>query len=272
MLHAETLRTYGAPPFRVAVLHGGPGGPGYMAPVARALSERWGVLEPLQTADSVAGQVDELAAVLRRSAELPVTLAGSSWGAVLGYLVSARFPSLVRKLVMIGSSAFDDRYAAAIQETRFERLSPDEKDEARGLMRLLGDPSHASKNETFARLGTLFTKSDAFDPLTLDTEVLEYQYRIYQKVWHDVARLRRSGELLERGRQIECPVVAIHGDYDSHPAESVEKPLAATLRDFRFILLDRCGHLPWIERQARDRFFAVLREELESTDGSFHRR
>lgn len=56
--------------------------------------------------------------------------------------------------------------------------------------------------------------------------------------------------------------MAIHGDYDPHPAEGVEKPLAAVLKDFRFILLDRCGHLPWIERQAKDRFYSILREEV----------
>ena len=57
-------------------------------------------------------------------------------------------------------------------------------------------------------------------------------------------------------------MVAIHGDYDPHLAKGVEKPLAAVLKDFRFILLKKCGHLPWIERAARDRFYAVLREEL----------
>ncbi len=74
--------------------------------------------------------------------------------------------------------------------------------------------------------------------------------------------MRRSGKLLEMGREITSPVVAIHGDYDSHPAEGVEKPLSAVLTDFRFILLENCGHKPWIERQARERFFAVLEEEL----------
>lgn len=48
---AIDVRTHGKPPFRVAVLHGGPGAPGYMAPVARALSVTAGVIEPLQTAD-----------------------------------------------------------------------------------------------------------------------------------------------------------------------------------------------------------------------------
>jgi pimeloyl-ACP methyl ester carboxylesterase len=59
-------------------------------------------------------------------------------------------------------------------------------------------------------------------------------------------------------------VVAIHGDYDPHPAEGVEKPLDSVLRRFRFVLLKNCGHRPWAERQARDAFYRVLEEELES--------
>jgi pimeloyl-ACP methyl ester carboxylesterase len=74
--------------------------------------------------------------------------------------------------------------------------------------------------------------------------------------------LRRNGKLLELARQIQCPAVAIHGDYDPHPAEGVQKPLSAVLSKFRFILLENCGHTPWTERQARGTFYEVLKEEL----------
>ena len=51
---------HGRAPHRVVVVHGGPGGAGEMAPVARRLGQDFGVLEPLQVADSVEGQVAEL--------------------------------------------------------------------------------------------------------------------------------------------------------------------------------------------------------------------
>jgi hypothetical protein len=40
-------RLYGRPPYRIAVLHGGPGAAGEMKPVAEALSADFGFLEPL---------------------------------------------------------------------------------------------------------------------------------------------------------------------------------------------------------------------------------
>jgi hypothetical protein len=38
------------------------------------------------------------------------------------------------------------------------------------------------------------------------------------------------------------------GDFDPHLAEGVQAPLAAVLKQFRFMCLPRCGHKPWIER------------------------
>jgi len=84
-MDGENVRRYGKAPYLVAVVHGGPGAAGAMAPVARELGADRGVLEPLQTAMTVDGQVDELAGVacgLRRRA-------GDAGGALLGRLARA---------------------------------------------------------------------------------------------------------------------------------------------------------------------------------------
>jgi pimeloyl-ACP methyl ester carboxylesterase len=233
-----------------------------MAPVARELSADWSVLEPLQTAASLEGQVEELREILEKHAELPVTLVGSSWGAMLSYLSAARYPALVKKVILIGSAVFEERYAANIQETRLNRLCEKERVEVHSLIESLNDPSVMDKSVPLARLGALFTKADAYNPLTLDSEVFEVKYHIHKNVWDEAQDLRRSGKLLELGKQIQCPVMAIHGDYDPHPPEGIQKPLSAVIKSFRFILLENCGHLPWIEMEARDKFYELLREEL----------
>ncbi|HTX43639.1 MAG TPA: alpha/beta hydrolase, partial [Methanocella sp.] len=95
-----------------------------------------------------------------------------------------------------------------------------------------------------------------------EEEKIEAREDMYRSVWGEAAQLRRSGELLRIAKRISCPVVAIHGDYDPHPAEGVEKPLSKAVKDFRFILLKDCGHEPWNERRARGTFYSILREEL----------
>ncbi|MDO8674061.1 MAG: alpha/beta hydrolase [Dehalococcoidia bacterium] len=174
----ETMRFYGNCPFGIAVVHGGPGVPGEMAPVARELSTARGVLEPLQTATSLEGQMSELATSLRAMGDIPVVLIGWSWGAWVGYICAAEYPALVTKLILFGSGPFESRYATDIMDT--------------------------------------------------------------------------------------CPVVAIHGDYDPHPAGGVIEPLSRTVKDFSFHLLASCGHQPRAERRARDRFFAILARELDT--------
>lgn len=88
----KNLRTYGTPPFNLAVIHGGPGAPGEMAPVAKELSSLGGVLEPLQTKATLEDQLRELRAILEENGALPVTLIGFSWGAMLSFIFTARYP------------------------------------------------------------------------------------------------------------------------------------------------------------------------------------
>jgi pimeloyl-ACP methyl ester carboxylesterase len=129
----------------------------------------------------------------------------------------------------------------------------------------LRDPLTSDKDRFLARLGALASKADAYDPIAAvadETDELETQGDIFHSVWTAAAQLRRNGGLLELGRQIQCPVVALHGDDDPHPAQGVQKPLSALLKDFRFVLLRNCGHTPWLERQARASFYAALRAEL----------
>lgn len=267
---ALQYRTYGTAPYGVVVVHGGPGALGYMAPVARELAADFGVLEPLQARDTLDGQVEELRRTLEERADTPVALVGSSWGAMLGFIVSALFPELVRKLVLVGSGVFEERFAASITPTRLERMSPDERERFYDLLDRLAAASAAEQDALMTRLGRLMMRVDAFDALPESPESSneEYQcrYKIYQNVWAEAMAFRIKGGFRNLAPRIQCPVTAIHGDYDPHPAEGI-----TVLRDwvetFRYIELKDCGHLPWIERRARDAFYAALRDELREDAG-----
>ena len=257
-------RKYGKPPYSVFVVHGGPGAPGEMAPVARELSTTWGVIEPLQTANSVDGQIAELKTVLEENGDIPVTLIGYSWGAWLSYLVAAHYPYLVKKLLLVCSGGFEDQYGIKTNETRFSRLTEKERAELTSLLAILSDPLQKDKTLIFKRFGAIFSKADSYDPLeeNHETETADFQPDIFHSVWEEADLLRKSGKLLGLGNQIQCPTVAIHGDYDPHPAEGVEKPLSGVIKDFRFILLKKCGHKPWIEQNSRNLFYEILKNEI----------
>lgn len=258
----KNLRKYGNPPFTVAVIHGGPGAAGETAPVARTLSNNYGVLEPLQTVDSLEGQIAELKSVLEDNANLPITMIGFSWGAWLSYIFTASYPDLVKKLILVSGGPFEEKYAAGINEVRMSRLSEEEKTEVISLYRKFNDSRIEAKDEVFQRFGKLFSKADAYDPIDDDSDKIIYDFKIFQNVWKEAEEVRKNGLLLDLGGKIKCPVVAIHGDYDPHPAEGVKEPLARKLMDFKLILLENCGHKPWIEKQAKVKFYKILKMEI----------
>ena len=258
----KKIRKYGIGPFSVAVIHGGPGASGEMAPVAKELALVCGILEPLQTSASLEGQLQELLTSLKKHADFPITLIGHSWGAWLSFLFAARHSSFVKKLILIGSGVFEKKYALTIMETRLNRLNEADKLKVHSLKHALNDSNLENKNAAMAQFGKLMAQADSFDPLPFDNEELDVQYEIYQCVWQEAEELRESGKLLEQGKKIQCPVVAIHGDYDSSPPEGIEEPLSKILKDFRFILLNNCGHYPWIERTAKDNFYEIIKNEL----------
>ncbi len=260
----DNLRKCGTAPYRVALIHGGPGAPGSMAGLARLLSGDYGVLEPLQTADSVEGQIAELRELLSQYGHVPVALIGHSWGAWLSYFVAARHPELVSKLILVGSGPFTQEYVAQVGATRMSRMDGGERTQFDQLIKAMGSSDQAEKNAALASLGKLMGKLDSFAPLPecANVEPVRVDSDLYNSVWPQAASLRKSGELLACASQLQCPVVAIHGDYDPHPAQGVMEPLSRSVKDFRFYLLEKCGHTPWEERHARDRFLELLHAEL----------
>jgi pimeloyl-ACP methyl ester carboxylesterase len=258
-------RKYGDPPYQIVVIHGGPGAGGEMEPVARVLSQSFGVLEPLQTLTTMDGQVNELCTVLENHANPPVILIGFSWGAWLSYMLTARRLELVKKLILVGSGPFEHHYVEMIQKIRLNRLSEPERIEYNDIITLLNNPKGIGKAEKFARLGQLANKTDCFDPINEVSTALKSkdgEGNKFHEVLREAQAMRKSGRLLKLAENINCPVVALHGDYDPHPAEGVRAPLSSLLKDFRFITIEKCGHKPWIERQARDYFYELLRAEV----------
>ena len=263
-MNMSNCRIYGAKPYQIALIHGGPGAAGSMQPCAQMLANTRGILEPIQTADTLEGQIEELRQTLAAYAELPVILIGHSWGAMLSYLFTARYPSYVKKLIMVASAVFDASYAQHIMETRLNRLSPEKRVHLDELENQLQN-NNSHSDELFFQLGKMIEAADTFDPLTVTTSaVIPGQYHIYQQVWPQAEAMRATGELLTVGKNIDCPVVIIHGDYDPHPYQGVTIPLSGVLKQMSFFLLKNCGHEPWLERQAKDQFFNLLECELMS--------
>ena len=155
-------------------------------------------------------------------------------------------------------------------QTRLSRLSEEEGCQVRSIIAVLVGQNNGDceKNRLLARMGELFSRTDAFDPIECKSMEMDYpnipcHADIYQSIWKEASHLRQTGELLQLCKRILCPVIAIHGDWDPHPARGISEPLQATLKRFQFIVLEDCGHKPWIERRAKDKFYSILKELID---------
>ena len=234
-----------------------------MAPLAEELSSDYGVLEPLQTKESINGQIDELKSILDGNSSKPVTLIGWSWGAWLAFIFTAKYPKYIKKLILVGSGPFEESHAKEIMKIRLSRLTEDEKAKLNSLMELLNNPSSKNKEILMKDFGKLVSKADSYQPIQHSNIVTKFQPDIYQKIWSEASKLRKSDKLIEYSKGIQCPVIAIHGDYDPHPFAGIKVPLSKTINDFKFILLKNCGHYPWFEKLAKDKFYEILKSELD---------
>ena len=257
------LRKYGKVPHSIAIIHGGPGAAGYLAPIAEKLMKDYGIIEPFQTKYTIKGQVAELKSVLLENGNSPFFLIGHSWGAWLSLIFAARYPDLIKKLILVACPPFKKEYSENIMEKRLARLSEEDMFLYGKLLEDLQNSDSLLNSRAFAQLGNLMNKADAYDSNSYEMSYTDCNFNIFLRVWGEAAELRNSGKLLTIAKQIVCPVAAIHGNFDSHPANGVQIPLSDIIPDFRFHLLEKCGHTPWIEKYAREKFYMILQSELQ---------
>ncbi len=264
------VRSYGDEGPYVILLHGGPGAPGQVAPVARFLSARYRVLEPLQRLSgdiplTVARHVLDLHDVLEGPLrEGPVRLVGFSWGAMLALTYAARYPDEIERLVLIGCGTFDLKARRLYQDRMEERMDDHDRQRIDNLVaRLAGEDDPGRRNELFAQFGEIYTRLQSCNPLPLSTEVVVHDEVGFRQTWSDAISLQEQGVQPEEFKEIKARVDMIHGEDDPHPGELIYRSLEPFIRDIRYREIQRCGHIPWVEREAREVFYQLLLECLE---------
>ncbi|MBP1633215.1 MAG: hypothetical protein H6Q11_1503 [Acidobacteria bacterium] len=253
-----TVRRYGTAGPVVALLHGGPGAPGFT--VLEPLQRRWGGV-PL----TVARHVADLAAVLPPGA----ALVGWSWGAMLALSFAAAHPGRARSLALVGCGTYDEASRAALGEALDARLGEDGRRRAEALKGALeAASSERERDRALGQLGQLVGAAEACDPLPFgEGETWWFDARGHEETWADVLRLQAEGVEPQSFRAIACPVLMLHGDDDPHPGPATFEVLRQFIPQLQYRGFPRCGHEPWAERHAREPFLEVLRAWLADPAG-----
>ena len=258
---ALVTRSYGSVGPFALVLHGGPGAPGHMAPVARGLADSFRVLEPFQRGSggqalTVARHVADLHELIEsRCAGARPALVGSSWGAMLALAYAAAHPQAAGPLVLIGCGTFDVAARERMQEILATRMT----DAVKTRMSALAD-DYSDADGRFAAMGKLLLPLYSFRLVAnADIELEKGDERAYEESWADMLRLQSEGVYPAAFSAIRTPILMMHGAADPHPGQMIRASLAPFLPQLVYLEWEKCGHYPWLEAEVRQEFFSLLR-------------
>lgn len=253
------VRFYGTAPYKVILVHGGPGAIGSLKGFAEELSKRLkiGVVEALQSQYTVDELVEELHEQISENCSEKAVLIGHSWGAWLVAFLAEKYPEIVRKIILVGSGPLEDRYVPEIGERRTQNLSEENRPIFERLV------NNCATDEDMRKIPKVFEQSDNF---CLENRELHCADRtdseMHNVIWSEAAKLRSAGELLKVFKRIQCPICLVQGAQDPHPVRGVTIPLQENNIKCQTYVLEKCGHSPFMERYAREEFYRILAEIL----------
>ena len=261
-----------APP--LLLLHGGPGAHhDYLYPQFLALADS----HRLVTFDQRGGgqsrtddptpvtwrvHVDDLAAVIDECGLRGAPIVGYSWGALLAmlYVTTARDEpafALPARLALVSPAPIS-------RESRDEfeaELAARQRSEAiAGARRALADSGLRERDpEAYRQRAFELSVAGYFADPARATALTPFRVtgKVQQSVWESLGRYDLGPSL----RAVTLPALVVHGRQDPIPLDSAEA--TATALRARFVVLEDCGHVPYVEQP--DALFDALSQFLQPT-------
>ena len=249
------VRLYGNEPYKIVLVHGGPGAIGSLKGFAQELNElsQIGVMEGIQSKYSIAELIEELHNQIKENCSDKVSLIGHSWGAWLAALFAEKYPELTRQVILVGSGPLEDKYVSQIGTRRFQNLS---KEDGAIFQRLI---DNQATDEDMEKIPQVFEKSDNYCLENKEAHRADQtDSQMHNIIWEEAAKLRTNGELLKSFMQIKSKIFLIQGEADPHPAKGITIPLQENGVACETYILEKCGHSPFMEKYAKENFYKIL--------------
>ena len=208
-------------------------------------------------------QVNDVARVIGEFDLDPVSIVGYSWGGLLALLYALdcvknaglRHP---RRLLLVDP--------APVSRTFREEFEREFAERQRG-------PLVQQLREELAASGLRERDPEAYRQRSFELSVAGYfadprravnltPFRVVGKVQQSIWESLAHFDLVPDLDTVRCPTLLVHGRQDPIPLESSR--LAAEQLGARFVVLDDCGHVPYVEQP--DGLFAATTKWLAQTD------
>ncbi len=253
----------------VLLLHGGPGCPDYLEPVARCLSNRFRAVTYDQrgvgASAAIGGfeivdYVADVEAIRRHLGVETMHVFGHSWGGLLAQLYANEHSERVASLVLASSAAgLGEQWKQTEREvlTYNRHRSGPPGFAALGFWaaasRLPGRTGDAAGHHMLARVWRNYFPNPGAAPAPDAAWLSGAHSRVAIKT---VAAVRRASasQLDGLGSRLAAPVLVVYGDDDIYGTSP--EHVRTRFPTAQHAILDHCGHVPWI--QGADAFAALL--------------
>ena len=255
------------------VIHGGPGlTQDYLLPHMERLANNYFVIFYDQRGcgnstgeineNPIATLVNDLDNLRKTFGFERVSILGHSWGGRLAMEYATCFPESIDKLILSNPSpSSSDDYLLFKQELA-ERIGPFQSDFSANRSEQGGSQGTEDFDERFLRL--LFRVychvpeyADRLNLSMTDSASVKGG-RCYEAIRSKV--LNHHFNLSESLKNLNLPVLIVHGDSDPIPWETAQRT-ANCIKGAQFIVLENCGHFPFVE--CPDVYFDALHDFLD---------
>jgi pimeloyl-ACP methyl ester carboxylesterase len=178
-------------------------------------------------------------------------LNGHSFCASVAVYIAARWPGRVRRLVLTSISTFRNER---------ERRMVDQVHHILGLWMALRRPWMAERRAFYRTVGSRFFYRNPADDAVLREAVADF-LKMDKRTALESAASSSDAAINQAMAAVACPTLVIGARQDRIMPPRGTPEVARLVPDSRLLWIERCGHLPMIERP--DEYHAALRDFLD---------
>ena len=164
---------------------------------------------------------------------------------------------MCKNIILVGCPPLADKYVREISLRRSQNLS----DEESKIFQRMTD--NVATDEDMKKIPSILEKSDNYYLESSEKLIADKaDNEMYNRIWNEAAKLRTNGELLTAFKNMQSNLFLIQGVCDPHPIEGVMKPLEENGIPCKTYILEKCGHSPFMEKYAKEKFYEILQAIL----------
>ncbi len=244
----------------LVVLHGGPGlSHEYFLPHLESLADEYQLIFYDQRASgrspkdvppesvNTENYIKDLEGIREHFGLDKVSLIGHSWGGLLALHYALAYPERTQRLIIVDSAPPN----AELDDVNFKcREARRSEEDLKKIQEIMGSEAFRKlEPEAVKNYFQTSEKVKFFNPdlmsnmkLSLDREKIEKLMWVGQLMNPHLA----DYDIVEDLSSITCPLLIIHGDYDTIPVESA-RLIHKQVKGSKLVILKDCGHFPFIE-------------------------